>query len=765
MPDEQVPQASGTEPELEVGSSATDSSSNRPQGHRSPGIIEELLTAILLGGVGTPPSVLVANGPEAVTIEPPTPEGWPMRLVPNMIELASSASEELHARPVVLIPPWELGQRRGQFDSYERVLLDCDPSDAEFPLITVIPAACLDSQRGESFREQLFTRWHPTVIVYVKGGIEGVHREFETAILVLTRPEDAAGPVRLFETPRSSTVESSDVIEDFRRLLRMKGGSRDFGYVLQSAPDSGAGLGFRRNDPRVAARRKQLADFGQVTRLDEVFEILPLGIHQTIHQTMAKVHKVDRNFEGATRILTGRDIQRGGRIAFGDEASLWSSVESEARLRAGDIVMRALHIPTVRPGLVWARVTKEDLPVASSHTVLVLRPREMVEPVVEDFILRFLSSRQATELIDFRTAGLYLNRNDVGALQVPIPDESMRMALESVQYARDRAGEWQSEASELLDSIFDEDTAAVSKNRVLRASRTVRWRIDAAEAISDFGHQIRTRFPHPVAYRWRVAEALLSTGPNADGYRAVLEAAEVLLAYTANVALALAHAAGITAGSIDGIRKKLTAGQGPGMGDWVAVLNEITGKGFTALDERFGIPEIREFFAHSDVRDAQRWLSARRNDEAHHRRVDSIDLPQVCERAVQELLVLMRAAEFIADLPLLLIVSTQWDSLASRGTASYRQLTGDHTVVRQQTMKVTDSVIENKSLYIRDSDHRLHLMRPHLIGRECPTCRNLSIFHVDKINGGIAVLKSLEHGHTVEDPDIFASLSAVGLLP
>src|SRR3546814_9231545 len=142
----------------------------------------------------------------------------------------------------------------------------------------------------------------------------------------------------------------------------MHSGSRDFGDVLQSAPDSGAGLGFRRNDPRVAARRKQLADFGQVTRLDEVFEILPLGIHQTIHQTMAKVHKVDRNFEGATRILTGRDIQRGGRIAFGYEASLWSSVESEARLRAGDIVMRALHIPTVRPGLVWARVTHEDIP-------------------------------------------------------------------------------------------------------------------------------------------------------------------------------------------------------------------------------------------------------------------------------------------------------------------------------------------------------------------------------------------------------------------
>ncbi|PBI91121.1 hypothetical protein BKP42_54730 [Rhodococcus erythropolis] len=761
MPDEQVPQASGTEPELEVAPSETDPSSNRPQGHRSPGIIEELLTAILVDGADTPPAVLVANGPEATRIVPPTPEGWPMRLVPNMIELVASTSEELQARPVVLIPPWERGQLRGQFDSYEQVLLDCDPSDAEFPLVTLIPAACLDSQRGESFREQLFTRWHPTVIVYVEGGIEGVHRQFETAILVLRRPEDAAGPVRLFETPRRPTMESSDVIEDFRRLLRMKGGSRDFGYVLQSAPDSRTGLGFRRNDPRIAARRKQLADFGQATRLDEVFEILPLGINQAI----AKDHQVDRKFEGATRILTGRDIQRGGRIACDDEASRWSTVEPEARLRAGDIVMRAVHRPTDRPGLVWARVAVEDLPVASSHNVLVLRPREMVEPVVEDFILRFMSSRQATELIDFRTSGLYLNRNDVGALQVPIPDESMCAALESVQYARDRAGEWQSEASELLDSIFDEDTAAVSKNRVLRASRTVRWRIDAAEAISDFGHQIRTRFPHPVAYRWRVAEALLSTGPNADGYRAVLEAAEVLLAYTANVALALAHAAGITAGSIDGIRKKLAAGQGPGMGDWVAVLNEITGKRFTALDERFGIPEIREFFAHSGVRDAQRWLSARRNDEAHHRRVDSIDLPQVCERAVQELLVLMRAAEFIADLPLLLIVSTQWDSLASKGTASYRQLTGDHTVVPQQTMMVTDSVIENKSLYIRDSDHRLHLMRPYLIGRECPTCRNLSIFHVDKINGGIAVLKSLEHGHTVEDPDIFASLSAVGLLP
>lgn len=579
--------------------------------------------------------------------------------------------------------------------------------------------------------------------------------------MVLRRREDADRLVRLFETPRRPMAELADVVEDFRRLLRMKGGTSNFGYVLQSIPSKETDLGFRRNDPRIAARRAQLADFGKAARLDEVFELLPLGIDHTV----AKANQVDRQVGGAARVLTGRDVQRGGRIALPEETSLWVKIAPEKRLRVGDIVIRALQGPTLGSGFVWARVSEEDLPVASSHIIHVLRLRETVDPVVEDFVLRFLSSKQAPELIDLSTSGAHLTRGDLGALQVPLPDESMRVALESVQYARDRAGEWQSEATELLDSLFDEDTAAESKKRISLASRAVRWRVDAADAIEDFGYQIRTRFPHPVAYRWRVADALLSTGPNADGYRAVLEAAEALLAYTANVALALARAADLPVGAIDGVRKKLATGQGPGMGDWVAVLDEIPGKKFRPLDERLGIPEIREFLEGPGVRGAQRWLSARRNDEAHNRRVDSIDLPEVCERAVEELLVLMRSAQFLADLPLLLIVSIRWDSLSGQGEVSYRQLTGDHAVVPQQTMTVSDSGIEQGSLYIRDADHRLHLMRPYLIGRECPICRNLSTFHVDKVSGVMVVLKSLEHGHTVEDRDVLASLSAVGLAP
>ncbi|MFF1446162.1 hypothetical protein [Streptomyces sp. NPDC058295] len=40
-----------------------------------------------------------------------------------------------------------------------------------------------------------------------------------------------------------------------------------------------------------------------------------------------------------------------------------------------------------------------------------------------------------------------------------------------------------------------------------------------------------------------------------------------------------------------------------------------------------------------------------------------------------------------------------------------------------RTMTVPRNDLEAGSLYLRDSDHELHLLRPFLVGRDCPTCR------------------------------------------
>ncbi len=61
-------------------------------------------------------------------------------------------------------------------------------------------------------------------------------------------------------------------------------------------------------------------------------------------------------------------------------------------------------------------------------------------------------------------------------------------------------------------------------------------------------------------------------------YEAVLEAAEVLLGYSALVTGALAQEATIELTSIGALQRKLSSAPGgPGLGEWTAVLQEISG--------------------------------------------------------------------------------------------------------------------------------------------------------------------------------------------
>lgn len=71
--------------------------------------------------------------------------------------------------------------------------------------------------------------------------------------------------------------------------------------------------------------------------------------------------------------------------------------------------------------------------------------------------------------------------------------------------------------------------------------------------------------------------------------------------------------------------------------------------------------------------------------------------------------------------------------------------------------------VENGSLYVLDSAGELHLLRPFIIAQDCPRCRTLSTFHVDRVSGAVATLKSFEHGHLSESPELLPALTAVGL--
>jgi hypothetical protein len=261
-------------------------------------------------------------------------------------------------------------------------------------------------------------------------------------------------------------------------------------------------------------------------------------------------------------------------------------------------------------------------------------------------------------------------------------------------------------------------------------------------------------------------EATKSAGVSDKAYDAVLKAAEVLLCYAAHLVLVLARNAGLELGCADRLRDAFGRGKGLGFGDWATILEEVRdSKAFRGLPDSHPLRDLQSLLGSQAARDARQRLSKRRNDESHLRNVDVIDLPAVFESALADLMTLLEASEFLSDMTLIHVTGSKWDGIERRlAEVAYRELMGDHPVAPTRTLLHDDPGIEVDSLYIVDADHQLHLLRPFLIGRICPSCRNWSTFHCDGVKGQQVTLKSLEHGHTTEDHSLATTLRQVGLI-
>ncbi|MFD4636552.1 hypothetical protein ACFWN2_04505 [Lentzea sp. NPDC058436] len=188
------------------------------------------------------------------------------------------------------------------------------------------------------------------------------------------------------------------------------------------------------------------------------------------------------------------------------------------------------------------------------------------------------------------------------------------------------------------------------------------------------------------------------------------------------------------------------------------------GKAFRNLPDAHPLKDLRALLADPGVAAARKRLNVRRNDDSHLRTVDFTDLPHALDSAAADLRTLLAAAEFLSDLSLIHVTAVRWDSIRAEATVSYRELMGDHPVAPTRTMTYREAGVEVDSLYLVDTRHRLHLLRPFLVGRICPTCRNWSTFHADGASRGVVTLKSLEHGHTLKDASVDEPLRQVGLL-
>jgi hypothetical protein len=551
------------------------------------------------------------------------------------------------------------------------------------------------------------------------------------------------------------------VLEDFERLLNREGGQGKFGYVLRDQV-TGESLAYERHDPSSLGRMRDLSSFGSTSTLGELFEVRrsgPIGL-----KTRGSEDDV-----GGLRVITGRDIGRNGSIVEGTSQLAATDAFRGIELRPGDFVLSSIQSPSDKRGLRIARgVSPEDLPAIAAGTVFVLRPVLAMTPGETKFFELYMKSPLARQLLSVAgAAGHTLTRDHLRNLAVPRADGALSAALDELNEGAARVAQWQEEAEEVLAALFENPSATAARTSLLERGRQFRLRVDAAQLLDDFSYTIRTRFPYPVAYRWRSLEALRSGQDPERTYRAVLDTYEVLLCYLAQLALVLGRSAGLEIGAVGAIRDKLRSGRsGPGLGDWTAVLEEVgQGRSFRRLPGDFPLGEVTTFLTtDADTTSARQRLSQRRNDQAHLRSIPSTQVERATDEALADLKFLLERAMFLADLPLIHLASTSWDSFGGTATVHLRYLIGDHPVVPFRHERLERSDLEPGSLYVRDTEGGLHLVRPFLVGGECPECQTWSTFHVDRSHDGTLTLKSLEHGHALIEHQQADALEHVGLL-
>lgn len=606
-----------------------------------------------------------------------------------------------------------------------------------------------------------FMGWFLSVLIELPGDklFEELRSQSRVCVVIL----EAKEPDRVISLSVRDDTPVDSAFDEFDSLLAC-GGQTDHGIAIDEELDWAIGPALNELDPdehkRIARRIDETSMIGELRPLSGLCEIL-LGSSGM----STRIEPRDDDIS----VLSSDMILRGGLNTTHGVDPL-TVARDAPELRAGDLVFPSIFRGTLirsRSPIRVAEISEEDLPMVAGEGVIIIRPHDHLDAAERLGLYYFLQSRRFCEQVSHSWASRAwrLTPEHLEDIKVPVPDRDYLTAVETVHDVAGEFQRWRDEATACLESSLDSDELVKARQQLIESSNLLRQRADAARMLDDLGHRVATRFPLPVAYRWRGA---LAARGGTDALPAILKAQEVLLAYLAIMALTVARATGQEMGHIRDIRHRFNKRRGGvTLGDWRAILMEAaTAELFRGLLSSQPLVEVREFFRSTDVVEASNRLFDRRNDISHMREFGPSELSGALDAAWFDLETLFAAAEFMTEYPLVHVVETRWDSLESNNSVIYRSLVGDSPIVPRLQVSVDSSDIEAGSLYLMDARRDFHLLRPLIVGMECPRCGHWSTFHPDRVKrDGVVMYKSLEHGHPSPMPRSEGdALSAIGLL-
>ncbi len=678
---------------------------------------------------------------------------------------------------LLLIPPFipsgklpqKIRAEYPQLDLYEISFKVAVNKASAGSLVGVLaPHGFLLNRSSQKLRDELNQTVTPRYVIDFDFGfnqiINEISPQLKLHLIIVETGEAADRLVRFFrcpDVPVSATRAGQNhydekrqkaILDDLRRLNKQGGGPTEFGFILREGIPAGTPWLYDRHHPSYQRRLEDLSYVGQVRPLGDLVEMW-FGFRPTEY-----VNQLIPGQESGRGIpvIEGRDIGQDNLLSYGETRyRILPEGTANFQLQSDDICLRSIIGPGQK--LKAVKIEEAMLPLAASNSILVLRPKPELKVDV-NLLVTYLQSDRIVHTLRAQGVAHHLYPNTLAEVPVPVQDQELQAALNDLRSAAQAMGSWQAEAEATIRSIFDYESIKDARVRVLAAGRRIRQRERAALQTDDLSYRLRTGLPYPLAYRWRIAE---TAQPSLEGYRDVLECAETATCYLALVALLLARSVGEAVGYLTGMSDRLSnIGHGTNFGDWISILREVQGN--KSLKKMAPVPfyEVSRFLDDETVDQALALLKQNRDDEAHGRGPHGAEIAPKIEESRAALQTLLKATEFLTEYSLRYIEETRRDSIAGITTYRYRNIMGDHAIVGIEDGRTDMAELEAHSLYLMDRNGNLYLIRPYLIRRECPQCKNWELFYLDTYRAGdkTCQLKSMTTGHMLIDnqvPDVF----------
>jgi len=661
-------------------------------------------------------------------------------------------------------------------DMYGRFRLGHRPASSDWPMIEHILAVLADRGRAVVLVSQaaLSRSGHDAAIreYIVKDDlIEAVislppnvliDTAAPSAILVLSKAkEDAAkGKVRFVHTDDRSArrPRSRRVLDDDQRRLITSA-------ALQTEPITGVAVTKTLEEiaghdfslvPAQYIEVVNLARFlgGTVTwrELSDLADVIP----------GTRIDR-QRDIGGTTPYVQGRDLSNTVLLRTDlEKIDLSPTVVNPVHAQVGDLLIQRIgESPRVR-------LVKNDLTgVLVAGTIYVVRLKAEYR-YLQYYLVEFLSSPKGQTLLTARMAGAgapTLNLGDLRNLQIPVPATETVSLVDALYLAEEHLLDRVTTARAIRQRLFNiEDPDRI--NSELAALRSEADVLSASLVqVRDLNFQIRNFFPFPLAYAFRLLDAI---DEPAQRYQEQLRVAENILAFVGSVGLALAAYEGVlTADEESGISRQSLSGcwrNGISPGHWQQIAKQSAEALRSNSSTEFASAWASLWFKgrgskESEFAELLGKLVKEKNDQKHNRGPKSRHAYETASRELSSRLV--QALEPLAMLvahPLRLIQGVDFDWRSETHSLKTLAYTGDHPGMKQETV-VSPRALSRDHLYLHLADGEWVSLYPLISVHDCLDCKTRETYLIDSWSWpkGRNQLTSFERGHSRSNDD--ASLS------